>query len=89
VALTVLTGLVALGYAGGALIGLSSPEQILAQPAWGMCATMLGSSAATLCLLAVLLTYWWILGVPAPVTRQELGGLRALPARLAEPLGVP
>ena len=28
-------------------------------------------------------------GVPVPVTREELGGLRALPARLAEPFGVP
>jgi hypothetical protein len=89
VTLAVLTGLVALGYAGAALIGLSSPQQILTQPAWGMCATILGSSAATLCLLAVLLTYWWILGVPVPVTREELGGHRASPARLAEPVDAP
>jgi hypothetical protein len=54
-----------------------------------MCATILGSSAATLCLLGVLLTYWWILGVPVPVTQEELGGLGASPARLAEPLDVP
>jgi len=89
VALALLTGVLALGYAGAALIGLSSPQQILTQPAWGMCATILGSSAATLCLLGVLLTYWWILGVPVPVTQEELGGLGASPARLAEPLDVP
>jgi hypothetical protein len=30
----------------------------------GISATILASSAASLCLLGVLLTYWWILGVP-------------------------
>jgi hypothetical protein len=35
-----------------------------------MSATILASSAATLCLLGVLLTYWWILGVPRRVTQE-------------------
>jgi hypothetical protein len=33
-----------------------------------MCATALANSVATFCLLGVLLTYWWILGVPRRVT---------------------
>jgi hypothetical protein len=65
VAIAVLTGVAALGYAGAALLGLTtSGQQIPMDQARGMCATVLASSAATFCLLGVLLTYWWILGVP-------------------------
>lgn len=65
VALAMLTGLVALGYAGTTLVGLTNlPEQIPIEEVWGLCATILASSVATLCLLGVWLTYWWILGVP-------------------------
>jgi len=69
VALAVLTGVVALGYAGAALLGLTtSGQQIPMDQARGMCATALANSVATFCLLGVLLTYWWILGVPRRVT---------------------
>jgi len=68
VALAVLTGVAALGYAGAALLGLTSGQPIPMDLARGMCATVLACSAATFCLLGVLLTYWWILGVPRRVT---------------------
>lgn len=71
-ALAVLTGVVALGYAGAAVLALTvrSPDVDVEQLR-GICATTLASSAATLCLLGVLLTYWWILGVPRLVTRED------------------
>jgi hypothetical protein len=69
VALAVLAGVVALGYAGVALIGFAVSESLTSvEMARGICATVLASSAATLCLAGVLLTYWWILGDPQPVT---------------------
>jgi hypothetical protein len=77
VGLAVLAGVVALGYTGVAVMGLAaSPSPIsvegtevifIPQRAQGILATILASSAATLCLLGVLLTYWWILGVPRSV----------------------
>jgi hypothetical protein len=77
VGLAVLAGVVALGYAGAALLGLAvsqslTPEemQTAAPMARGGSATILASSVATLCLLGVLLTYWWILGVPRRVTQE-------------------
>lgn len=80
VGLAVLAGVVALGYAGVAFLGLAV-SQSLTSPVYflgilsvgvarGTCATILASSAATLCLLGVLLTYWWILGVPRRVTQE-------------------
>lgn len=72
VALAGLAGVVALGYAGAAVLGLTvrSPGMSL-EGFRGICATTLASSAATLCLLGVLLTYWWILGAPQRVTRED------------------
>jgi hypothetical protein len=77
VGLAVLAGVVALGYAGVALLELAvsqslTPEemQTSAPMARGMSATILASSVATLCLLGVLLTYWWILGDPRRVTQE-------------------
>lgn len=65
VALAVLTGVVALGYAGATLVGLTNPPVLIPiEEVWVLCATILASSVATLCLLGVLLAYWWILGVP-------------------------
>jgi hypothetical protein len=72
VGLAVLTGVVALGYAGVALLGLTVSRPLTSvEMARGICATILASSAATLCLLGVLLTYWWILGVPRRVTQED------------------
>ena len=75
VGLAVLAGVVALGYAGAALLGLAvslTPEETLntGEIRRGMSATILASSTATLCLLGVLLTYWWIQGVPRRVTQD-------------------
>lgn len=72
VGLAVLTGVVALGYGGVALLGLQVSQPLTSvEMARGTCATILASSAATLCLLGVLLTYWWILGVPRRVTQED------------------
>jgi hypothetical protein len=72
VGLAVLAGVVALGYAGVALLGLPVSQPLTSvEIARGTCATILASSAATLCLLGVLLTYWWILGVPRRVTQED------------------
>jgi hypothetical protein len=69
VGLAVLVGVVALGYAGVALMGFAVSQSLTSvEMARGISATVLASSAATLCLLGVLLTYWWILGGPRPVT---------------------
>ena len=77
VAFAVLAGVVALGYAGVALVGLFFSQSLTdveimtgGDAIRGISATILASSAATLSLLGVLLTYWWILGVPRPVTQE-------------------
>jgi hypothetical protein len=77
VGLAVLTGVVALGYAGVALLGLTishalapAEEMTSGEMTRGISATILASSAATLCLLGVLLTYWWIQGIPWRVTQD-------------------
>lgn len=72
VGLAVLAGVVALGYAGVALLGLFVSHPLTSvEMAQGVSATILASSAATLSLLGVLLTYWWILGVPRRVTLED------------------
>jgi len=72
VGLALLAGVVALGYGGVALVGLTVSQSLTSvEMARGICATILASSAATLCLLGVLLTYWWILGVPRRVTQED------------------
>lgn len=80
VGLALLAGVVALGYAGVALLGLAVSQSLTSavtmtsgQATRGMSATILASSAATLCLLGVLLTYWWILGVPRVSQEAVLG----------------
>jgi hypothetical protein len=77
VGLAVLAGVVAVGYAGVALLGLAvsqslTPEEMLTsgEMTRGISATILASSVATVCLLGVLLTYWWLLGVPRRVTQE-------------------
>jgi hypothetical protein len=70
VGLAVLAGVVALGYAGVALLGLAVSQPLASVEMRGVCATILASSAATLCLLGMLLTYWWILGVPRRATQE-------------------
>lgn len=69
VGLAVLAGLIALGYAGVALLGLVVSQPLASTEMRGI-STILASSAATLCLLGVLLPYWWILGVPRRVTQE-------------------
>jgi hypothetical protein len=95
VGLAVLAGVVALGYTGVAVMGLAaSPSPIsvagasaevtfLQEPALGILATILASSAATLCLLGVLLTYWWILGVPRVTQEVEIPVLGSTPTDIA------
>ena len=71
VGLGLLAGVLALGYAGVTVLGLTaSRPPIPVELVRGLGATILVSSAATLCLLGVLLTYWWILGVPRRVTQE-------------------
>ncbi|MEP7036377.1 MAG: hypothetical protein ABI934_12370, partial [Actinomycetota bacterium] len=77
VGLAVLAGVVALGYAGVAFLGLAFSQSLTdvenmtgGDTIRGIGATILASSAASLCLLGVLLTYWWILGVPQRVTQE-------------------
>ena len=66
-----MLGVLALGYAGVAVLGLTaSRPPIPVELVRGLGATILVSSAATLCLLGVLLTYWWILGVLRRVTQE-------------------
>lgn len=95
VGLAVLAGVVALGYAGVALMGLAvsqSPISVesasaevifLPERARGILATILASSAATLCLLGLLLTYWWILGVPRVTHEVEVRVLGRTPIVIA------
>jgi len=84
VGLAVLAGVVALGYAGVALMGLAVSQSLTSvEMARGICATILASSAATLCLLGVLLTYWWILGVPRVTQEVEIRVLGRTPIVIA------
>jgi hypothetical protein len=96
VGLSVLAGVVALGYTGAAVMGLAVSQSmtsvegaggILAtislEGARGILATILASSAATLCLLGVLLTYWWILGVPRVTREVEIPVLGRTPIVIA------
>jgi hypothetical protein len=84
VGLAVLAGVVALGYAGVALMGLAVSQSLTSvEMARGICATILASSAATLCLLGVLLTYWWILGVPRVTQEVETPVLGKTPIAIA------
>ena len=69
VALAVLTGVVALGYAGASSPGTDHLRAADTNgPGPGYVRDALANSVATFCLLGVLLTYWWILGVPRRVT---------------------
>jgi hypothetical protein len=74
---------VALGYTGVAVMGLAGSQSLTfvegpvgsgfrIPNARGILGTILASSAATLCLLGVLLTYWWILGVPRVTQEVEI-----------------
>jgi hypothetical protein len=93
VGLAVLAGVVALGYTGVAVTGLVDPPLTLYEGAGGpvlridnvrsMLATILASSAATLGLLGVLLTYWWILGVPRVTREVEIPVLGRTPIVIA------
>jgi hypothetical protein len=102
VGLAVLAGVVAMGYAGTAVMGLAASESpisvagasadesrnspgviFIPQRALGILATILASSAATLCLLGVLLTYWWILGVPRVTQEVEIPVLGSTPTDIA------
>jgi hypothetical protein len=93
VGLAVLAGVVALGYAGVAVVGLVDPPLTLFEGTGGpvlripnvrsMLATILASSAATLGLLGVLLTYWWILGVPRVTQDVEIPVLGRTPIVIA------
>lgn len=70
VGVAVLVGVVAIGYVGVALVGLAVSQSLEFEMTRGIFATILASSAATLSLLGVLLTYWWTLGFPRPVTHE-------------------
>ncbi len=81
VALAVFAGVVALGYAGASVLALTvSRSQLMEVPQLrGINAPILASSLATWCLLGVLLTYWWILGVPSRVTSDSADAVGADP----------
>ena len=81
VALAVFAGVVALGYAGASVLALTvSRSQLMEVPQIrGINAPILASSLATLCLLGVLLTYWWILGIPSPVPSDSADTVGADP----------
>ena len=88
VGLAVLAGVVALGYTGAAVMGLAVSQSLtsvegVSSPGRGILATILASSAATLCLLGVLLTYWWILGVPRVTQEVEIPVLGRTPIVIA------
>jgi hypothetical protein len=84
VGLAVLAGVVALGYTGAAVMGLAGSTPLTSvEEARGILATILASSAATLCLLGVLLTYWWILGVPRVIQEVEIPVLGRTPIVIA------
>lgn len=94
VGLAVLVGVVALGYVGVALFGLAVSQSLELEMTRAIFATSLASSAATLSLLGVLLTYWWILGFPRRVTHEieipvqtALEGELPVPAILARAAG--
>jgi hypothetical protein len=71
VGLGLLVGVLALIYAGAAILGLAaSPSLLPVEQLRGASATILASSAATTCLFGVLLTYWWILGIPGGSPRM-------------------
>ena len=71
VGVAVLVGVVALGYAGSTILAFTVAQPVLpVDQARGILATILVSSAATLCLLGVLLTYWWILGAHRRVVQE-------------------
>lgn len=72
VGVAVLVGVVALGYAGATILAFTVAQPVLlpVDQARGILATILVSSAATLCLLGVLLTYWWILGAHRRVVQE-------------------
>ncbi len=72
VVLAVLAGVAALSYTGAAVVGLTASRPLIpVEQLRGVCATILASNVATLCLLGVLLTYWWILGAPSRVTESD------------------
>ena len=71
VGVAVLVGVVALGYAGATILAFTVALPVLpVDQARGILATILVSSAATLCLLGVLLMYWWILGAHRRVVQE-------------------
>lgn len=71
VGLGVLVGVLSLGYVGATVLGLTVDSGLMPlQQVRGICVTILVSSAATLCILGVLLTYWWILGIPRRVIQE-------------------
>jgi hypothetical protein len=84
VGLAVLAGVVALGYTGVAVMGLAVSQSLTSvEGVRGGLATILASNAATLCLLGVLLTYWWILGVPRVTQEVEIPVLGRTPIVIA------
>jgi hypothetical protein len=84
VGLAVLAGVVALGYTGAAVMGLAVSQSLTSvEGVRGGLATILASNAATLCLLGVLLTYWWILGVPRVTQEVEIPVLGRTPIVIA------
>jgi hypothetical protein len=84
VGLAVVAGVVALGYTGAAVMGLAVSQSLTSvEGVRGGLATILASSAATLCLLGVLLTYWWILGVPRVTQKVEIPVLGRTPIVIA------
>jgi hypothetical protein len=94
VGFAVLAGVVALGYTGVAVMGLAGSQSLTfvegpvgsgfqIPNARGILGTILASSAATLCLLGVLLTYWWILGVPRVTQEVEIPVLGRTPIVIA------
>jgi hypothetical protein len=71
VGVAVLVGAVALGYAGATILAFTVARPVLpVDQVRGILATILVSCAATLCLLGVLLTYWWILGAHRRVVQE-------------------
>jgi hypothetical protein len=84
VGLAVLAGLVALGYTGVAVLGLVASQSLASvEGVRGILATILASSVATLCLLGVFLTYWWILGGPRVTQEVEVPVLGRAPIVIA------